>query len=328
MSRRWIEAVQDGDDFEFVAFVDLNIEGARKQAETYGLTSLPCYTQLDEALKAVQADVVFDCTVPEAHFEVTMTALKAGCHVLGEKPMADSIESAWEMVATAKASGKLYAVIQNYRYNKDIRTVANAIQAGLIGRVHTLNADFYVGPHFGGFRDAMDHVLLLDMSIHHFDMGRFLSGANPLTVYCKEYNPPGSWYAHGASATAIFEMSNEVVFNYRGSWCAEGLATGWNCEWRIIGNKGTLRWDGGGDIRIERPLAGEGWMRDVEQVEVPAIQWDEEHNSHKGLIFEFAESIRTGKPPMTHCDDNIKSLAMVFAAIESAERQINVSIST
>jgi len=44
---------------------------------------------------------------------------------------------------------------------------------------------------------------------------------------------------------AIFEMSNGVVFNYRGRWCAEGLNTPWECTWRAVGEKGTALWDGG-----------------------------------------------------------------------------------
>jgi predicted dehydrogenase len=91
-----------------------------------------------------------------------------------------------------------------------------------------------MGPHFGGFRESMRHVLLLDMAIHTFDAARFLSGEDALAVYCHETNPRGTWYEHGASATAVFEMTNGVTFTYRGSWCAEGLGTGWGADWRII----------------------------------------------------------------------------------------------
>src|SRR6266581_2652143 len=72
-----------------------------------------------------------------------------------------------------------------------------------------------IGAHFEGFRQHMRHVLLLDMAIHTFDAARLLTGADPVSVYCKEWNPVGSWYDHDASAVAFFEMTNGIVYTYR-----------------------------------------------------------------------------------------------------------------
>ena len=91
----------------------------------------------------------------------------------------------------------------------------------------------------------MPHVLLVDMAIHTFDTARYISGADPVSVYCKEWNPAGSWYERDSSAIAIFEMSNGLVYTYRGSWCSEGLNTTWESDWRIVGQNGSLKWDGG-----------------------------------------------------------------------------------
>ena len=67
---------------------------------------------------------------------------------------------------------------------------ARSWQAGTLGPLTTLHSDFYIGAHFGGFREQMRHVLLLDMAIHTFDAARLLSGADPVAVYCQEWNPP------------------------------------------------------------------------------------------------------------------------------------------
>ena len=145
------------------------------------------------------------------------------------------------MAAAAQAADRTFAVIQNRRYLDGIVRSRDLIHSGQLGPLTTLNADFYIGAHFGGFRDEMEHVLLIDMAIHSFDQARFIAGADPVSVYCHEWNPPGSWYAHGASAMAIFEMTNGLVFNYRGSWCAEGKQTAWACDWRAMGQSGTAR---------------------------------------------------------------------------------------
>lgn len=54
-----------------------------------------------------------------------------------------------------------------------------------------------------------------------------------------------------ASAVGIFEMTKEIVFTYRGSWCAEGLRTTWESEWRIVGTRGSVRWDGADSFQAE-----------------------------------------------------------------------------
>ena len=131
--------------------------------------------------------------------------------------------------------------------------------------ITSVHADFFLAPHFGGFREEMDHVLLLDMAIHSFDALRCMTGLAASGVYCREWNPPHSWYRQGSSAAAIFDLDNGAVFVYRGSWCAPGLPTSWECAWRFVGEKGALGWDGGDEIRIE-VLGAEAAKRPVRPV--------------------------------------------------------------
>jgi len=326
MAGAWLNAAKEVGDIEFVGFVDINEAAARKRAEESGAQSPAVGTDLAAVLNAARPEAVFDCTIPEAHHGVTMTALAHGCHVLGEKPLADSMEHAREMVAAARKAGRTYAVIQNRRYLPEIRRLKNFLDTGAIGDFTTLNCDFYLGVHFGGFREKMRHVLLLDMAIHTFDAARYISGSDAVAVYCKEWNPRGSWYDMDASAVAIFEMANGAIYTYRGSWCAEGLPTSWECDWRIIGTKGSAKWDGFQGFQAEAVAGHEGFDRKMEAIGWPAHDPGTKTGGHAGLLREFAECIHTGKPPETICTDNIKSLAMVFAAIESAETGKRVEI--
>jgi len=164
----------------------------------------------------------------------------------------------------------------------------------------------------------MKHVLLLDMAIHSFDQARLISGADAVAVYCREWNPRGSWYAHDASAIAIFEMSNGIVFTYRGSWCSEGLNTSWQCDWRAIATRGSVSWDGEETFRAQAVDKDEGFIRPMRDVPVP-ISDRAKKDGHAGCIRDFIECVRAGRVPETVCTDNIKSLAMVFGAIKSAE---------
>jgi predicted dehydrogenase len=223
------------------------------------------------------------------------------------------------MVAAAQEAGKLYAVIQNRRYDPNIRRLRRLVASGSLGRLTTLNSDFYIGAHFGGFRDQMRHVLLIDMAIHTFDAARLLSGADPVSVYCKEWNPAGSWYAHGASAVAIFELSDGTIYTYRGSWAAEGLPTTWEADWRLVGTEGSARWDGGETISAEVVTERGGFRSQTAPAEAPPLAEGDAVGGHAGIIADFVRCVRSGDTPETICSDNIKSLAMVFGAVESAE---------
>jgi len=325
ISRNWLQAVENYPGLTIVGLVDLNRENALAVQQSFQLSQAYIGTDVGHIIEASGANIAFDCTIPEAHVKVTLEALKRGCHVLGEKPMADTMPNARKMLDAAQQSGKLYAVMQNRQFLDGIVRFRQLIASQQIGALTTLNADFYLGAHFGGFRDQMEHVLLLDMAIHSFDQARYISGADPVSVYCHEWNPAGSWYRHGASAVAIFEMTNGVVFTYRGSWCAEGMNTTWECDWRAIGERGTALWDGGDNISGEVVVGTDGFIREQRPVELPEML-KLNYTGHTGVIHNFLDCVQHGNTPQTICTDNIKSLAMVHAAIESATTGKKVEI--
>jgi predicted dehydrogenase len=320
MSRAWLKPAREIAGLEIAGLVDVIEDAARARAKEFGLSGAVIGDNLKEVIDKAGPDVVFDVTVPEAHHSVVMTALSAGCHVLGEKPMADTMEHAREMVAAARKAGRIHAVIQNRRYDPNIRRFRRFLASGALGRIGTLNCDFYIGAHFGGFRDRMRHVLLVDMAIHTIDAARYLMGADPGKVVALEWNPPGSWYDHDASAAAVFTMADGTVFCYRGSWCAEGLNTTWECDWRVQCSKGSAVWDGGGGMRAEVVGKAEGFTSEMAGVDIPPADPADRTGGHRGLLEEFIACVRDGGKPETSGDDNIKSLAMVLGAVESSEK--------
>lgn len=326
ISRAWLIPSLKEKDINIVGLVDINLSAAEEKAKEFKLKDVVISNNFKEALQKTKPDVVFNCTVPEAHFEITMTALKQGCHVLGEKPLADSMEHARKMVEEAEKRNRIFAVIQNRRYYHYIRGVQKFLAERKLGSLTTVNSEFYIGAHFGGFRDRMEHVLLLDMAIHTFDMARFLTGCDPLSVYCHEWNPSSSWYSHGASANAIFEMTGGIVYTYLGSWCAEGMNTSWAGRWRFIGEKGSAIWDGMENFQAQKITGKTGFIRKSKNLSIKFPEKKEENEGHHGLIREFIQAIKTGKKPLTSADDNIKSLAMVFGAIESAKKKKTIEI--
>ncbi len=325
MSKEWIRVALEIPNLELVGLVDLFEENARTRAAEFKLEHVQIGASLSEMLERTKADVVFDVSIPEAHYSVALEAFKHGAYVLGEKPLADSLTRAIEMVNAAKASNLTHSVMQNRRFDPNILQVKKFLESGQIGAVTTVNADFFIGAHFGGFRDSMAHVLLLDMAIHTFDQARFMTGCDPLNVYCLEFNPKDSWYKQGSSAHCIFEMTNGVVFNYRGSWCSEGFLTTWESDWRVIGTRGTLRWDGGDYQRAQIVSETGGFLSQHQEIEVPKRE-PQIAKGHEGLIRDFIAKLEQHTEQATPSSDNIKSLAMVFAAIESAKTGKRVQV--
>jgi len=305
------------------AVVDLDIEAAERRIEEFELDA-EASADLAAVLAEHEPDFVVDLTPPEAHCEVTCAALGAGCHVIGEKPMASSMNEARRMLAASEATGKLYMVSQSRRWDAHHDVVQRTVASDAIGPVAAINCDFYVGAHFGGFRDEMGSPLILDMAIHHFDLARFMTGADPVSVYAKEFGPQGSWYAGDAAASCIFSMTDGIVFTYRGSWCAEGCHTSWSGNWRIVGQRGTLLYEDDAPPHGQVVAGDEGFHRPLADLETPPPRVERE--GMHGALAEMLAYLRTGEEPQTECHDNIKSLAMVLGAMASSRKNQRLSI--
>jgi len=335
MARQWARVCVQSSLIEVVGLTDLQRDRAQALADEAGLPQHLVFDSLDQALQQARPEAVFDVAVPQAHYDITMAALGAGCHVLGEKPLADTIERARLMVQAAENASLIFAVTQTRRAVSAAQSVAQTLRDGVVGTVHEVHCDFFCGPHFGGFREVMESPLLLDMAIHSFDHGRLFADADPVRVYCCTSNPGHSWFVGDASATAIFEMrasdGRKVVFTYRGSWCAHGQGTSWNGCWRCLGTRGEVTWDGEDDIAAKRVPENHEPAFIVDLEPAQATQISLAYEGHEQMILEFARAVdahRRGEtaPVMCPASDNIKSLAMVLSAVQSAKENRSVEV--
>jgi predicted dehydrogenase len=198
-------------------------------------------------------------------------------------------------------------VSQSRRYNDQL--VALKQQAGRLGDVGLVTTEFAKAPHFGGFREQMDNVLLLDMAIHPFDSVRYLLDREPVSVYCESFNPSWSWYRGDAAATAVFEFTGGARYVYTGSWCAPGHETSWNGSWRVSGAEGTALWNGDDSPTVDVPDGPAAADAAFESV----------GSDIAGSLASFVRALRTGETPDGEVHGNVMSLAMVEAAIESKD---------
>lgn len=321
MGRTWGRNLAAHPETEIAGWCDVSLSSLEAACAEIGVTP-EIGNDFAALLDQVRPDFVVDVTPPEIHHDVVTHALRAGYPVLGEKPMAHSMEAARAMVAASEESGKLYMVSQSRRYNAELVAFCDLVRQ--IGDIGILNADFYLGPHFGGFRDEMPSPLVLDMAIHTFDAARKIAGQDFVGVEAREWNPGWSWMKGDSSAEARFTTANGGVFHYRGSWVAHGCMTSWESEWRAHGSLGGVRWDGFSGLSGEVVEGSEGFFYPTRALE-PHVP-PQFRGGIEGSLDEFLWALETGGTPQGECHDNIKSLAMVFAVIQSAAERREVRL--
>ncbi|WP_433428662.1 Gfo/Idh/MocA family protein [Nonomuraea sp. CA-141351] len=318
---QWAPELLAHPETSLVGWVDVDEERAHAAAGKLGLDDLPVSSSLTAVLDGEEPDFIVNCTVPQAHHDVTVTALRRGVSVLSEKPMAVTLDEARSMVRAADEAERLFAVNQNRRFMPTLvafrRTVAD------LGPLGVLTSEFFMPYRGKAFLDTLEHPLLQDMAIHLFDAARAVSGADPVSVYCESFRPSWTWYPGACSATAIFEMTGGLRYTFAGSWSAPGQPTSWTGSWRAAGTRGTARWDGDGHPTAE---AAEGQALEAY---LPGADPFPDRRRFGGLaegLEEFVTGLRTGRAPQGECHDNIRSLAMVTAALESARTGTRVAI--
>ncbi|KQS08997.1 oxidoreductase [Curtobacterium sp. Leaf183] len=313
MGRAWLSTVAASQDVELVGIVDLDLDVARAGAELAGDPSIPVGRSLTELAAETGAQAVLDITVPVAHHPITMEALHAGLPVLGEKPAAQTVAEALSLAAAAEATGQLFMVSQSRRYNDHLVAFRQHLRD--LGSIGTLSTRFAKAPHFGGFREEMDDVLLLDMAIHPFDSARYLLERDPVSVYCESYNPSWSWYRGDAAAAAVFTFEDDIRYVYDGSWCAPGAETSWNGDWRASGSAGAALWDG--DHEPTSDLDGTPGS----PAGAPSVGTE-----IAGALASFVRALDSGTTPDGEVHGNVMSLAMVEAAIASTRSGTRIVI--
>ncbi|HEY8789305.1 MAG TPA: Gfo/Idh/MocA family oxidoreductase [Actinopolymorphaceae bacterium] len=306
MGRGWINTVGAHPGTVLVGVVDIDTARAAEAAASAG-GGIPVFADLDAALDAGLAiDLLVDVTIPEAHHLVTLAALRAGIPVLGEKPAAATLAEAVQLAAASELADVPFVVSQNRRYEPNAQSTRAAIQ--VVGAPGLVDISFAKAPHFGGFREEMEHVLLLDMSIHHFDYLRHAMGSDPVVeVYCDEFNPAWSWFRHGAATTLLLRFASGARATYTASWCSPGAETSWNAHWRFSGPAGTVVWNGDNAPEVDVPNDA--------SVVAPVVDGPTGLAASLTLMVDY---LRGGPEPTTTVRDNVSSLALVFAAIESA----------
>lgn len=224
-------------DIEMVAFCDIIPEKAEKAKAEYGSADAKVYADYKELLKDKTIDVIHVCTPNRSHAPISIDAMKAGKHVMCEKPMAKTAADAREMVKVANETGMKLTIGYQHRHKPESIYLKSVIERGDLGEIY-LGKAFAVRrrgtPNWGVFLNEYEQGggPLIDIGTHSLDVTLYLmNNYEPRMVVGTKYkkvsnpeegNPWGGWEP-GAntledSAFGFIVMKNGATIILESSW--------------------------------------------------------------------------------------------------------------
>lgn len=308
---------------EVVAAVDLNPENLRNARVFLGLREEECYTDLRAALAAVKAEACVVATPPDTHEEIVSAALESGCEILCEKPIAHTLEASVRILEKVRSAGRKMGVTMSHRYNQLHWTLRDQVRTGGNGRLDyaVFNFSWNKREKNKPRQARLAHDMLIEGAVHHLDILAELAGAGCETIYAEGWTPEWGNYTGASQALITMRFGNGVRAAYESAWCNASTQNPWGAEYvRAECDRATLVMSRG---RIERfpeeDNRGELAGFPVKLRENP--KWGNDY-----LLDAFVRWAAGGPSMETEIEANIRSMALVFAAIESVETGMPVKV--
>ena len=272
-------------------------------------------TDYREVLRRDDIEVVDIATHPSDRVELIEAALRAGKHVLSQKPFVVDLEVGEHLVELAERQGVLLAVNQNGRWAPHFSYIRQAVNTGLIGELQSVNCTLHwdhswiIGTRF----EQLQHLILYDFAIHWFDLVACLFGARaPLSVYATATHAAGQRAKPPLLAQALIEFADgQATLSFNAN-----VTHGQEDRSFVAGSRGSLVSTGPSLSEQTVTLYTEaGWAR-------PQLEGTWFREGFHGALGELLCAIEEARPPLNHARDNLRGLALCFAALASvAERR-------
>jgi predicted dehydrogenase len=303
------------DRVEIVGIADINREALDRAATALGIPDEHRYSTYQQLIDELDADVCFIVLPPAARTGAVRAATSKGMAVLCEKPIASSWEQTLEIGEIARVAGIKFAIMQNYREQSRIRALKEVLQRPELQNVNLIESRFAVNYTIetagGAFRHQIPDAFIYEGAEHHLDQLRNLTGADADWVQGYQWGQPWSTFGGSTCLSLIIRMTNGVMVHYEMNHVERGHQNGWHDEYyRINTEGGTIILDADNVIRIVRDTPDGEIVEEIVPTEDP---FDE----HFALIGQFLDWLDGGKPPFNVFADNVRTMALTFAAVEA-----------
>jgi len=318
--------VEDG-TVEVVAAADVDEDALENARDALDLPPERCYTDAAVAMAEHDADAAALVVPPYARKDMVELAAEHDLDVISEKPLAETLEGSYSIVETVEEAGLKMGVTMSHRFRRDITTLRRELRSGAYGEADYFYSRYSVNARSRGswagdrLYDWDEHPLLIDGSVHHLDLLADMAGDRVETVFCHSWNPDYSEFDGDPNAVVTITMADGTSVVYEGMNTAAMSLNGWgNEQIRVNCEDATLVLDGGEIFEFPYEREAEGCV-DHARIEDgdPVDLVDQAKWSNTWLIEQFADWVAGGEPMETNARANLRSMGLVFAAIESAE---------
>ncbi|MBC7095429.1 UDP-N-acetylglucosamine 3-dehydrogenase [Thermococcus sp.] len=293
-ARIYSELTKEG-RVELVGIADANFERAKEVAENFGTRAFGDYGELiKEGLDAVSI------AVPTSlHRQVALEFIENGVHVLVEKPIAESVESAEEMIRAAKKNNAVLMVGHVERFNPAVLKLKETISQGMLGEIVTMNAK-RVGPMVVRIADV---GVIIDLAVHDIDVMSFLADSRVKEVYARARNVKHPAKVEDYALILLgFENGIEGVVE------TNRLTPHKTRTLNIVGTEGIAYLD---YINQSLALYDERWVHEAKIEKREPLRLELEH---------FIECVEEGKKPLVGGEEGLHALEVAVRALESAAK--------
>ena len=318
-------------DCQLVGFYNPTKSRAEDMAAKYGGLA---YDTAEELLANPEIDAVSVCAANYAHAALSIQALKAGKHVLCEKPMATTLADCEAMVECAKKNGKFLMIGHNQRLAKAHMEAKRLIDEGLIGDIITFRTSFgHGGPEtwsispgknvwfFDKKKAAMG--VMADLGVHKTDLIQYLTGQRVVRTTARlvtldKRGEDGELIGVDDNAVCIYEMSGGAFGTMTASWTYYGAEDNSTV---LYGTKGIMRiYDDPAHSIVVKLADGTMQTYDVEQIQT------NDNQTKSGVIDLWVDCLKNNRAPEISGESALYAMRAVFASIESSQTGKTVEI--
>jgi len=254
--------------------------------------------------------------------------------ILAQKPLAIDFAEARALAADVHAAGKIVSVNQNMRFDQSMRVLRQILDRGDLGAPVLASIEMRAVPHWQPFLRDYSRLTLLNMSIHHLDVLRFLLG-EPTEIYTAARTDPRTAFEHrdGITVSTLRFASGAMAVSMEDVWTGPrepGFQSDIYIKWRLEGldgvAQGTIGWpdypDGSpSTLRYaSRTATGGAWA---------APHWTTRWfpQAFAGVMEQLQFALHAGEPPVLGLDDNLRTMALVEAGYRSLDEGRAVQLS-
>jgi 1,5-anhydro-D-fructose reductase (1,5-anhydro-D-mannitol-forming) len=321
IGREWmVPAINAQPDSMVAAVASSNPDRGRRYADELGIPN--AYSSDAELLADPAIDAVYISTTNEWHEPQALAAVASEKHVLCEKPLALSLDSARAMVAAAAAAGVVLGTNHHLRNAASHRSMRELVQSGAIGRplaARVFHA-VHLPPHLRGWRIDRPEAgggVILDITVHDADTLRFVLGDEVAEVTAMTASQGMGRAGLEDAVMGVMRFRDGAIAQFHDAFTAPHAYTGLE----VHGSEASLY---GRDVMTQRPVGTVTLRREGKEEEIPI----EHENLYERSVRYFNAAMRGEGEPAASGVDGVRSLAVALAVRESAQTGRTVQVAS